>query len=154
LRRGRRRGQGAAQTVCDEGGVMEYLGSLGRLVALSCPSEERVQPAPRYREEFTVEGRRRVQVRPASPRVWDLSVGVATPAELAALSGFVTGAWGPGPWHWVPVLAQSGNLLTPGEASLMERASVSAQSIQDAGPVRASDGAWASRSVTVTISSG
>ena len=133
---------------------MEYLGSLGRLVALSCPSEERVQPAPRYTEEFTVEGRRRVQVRPASPRVWDLSVGVATPAELAALSGFVTGAWGPGPWHWVPVQAQLGNLLTPREAQLVERASVSSTSIQDAGPVRDADGLWSPRSVTVSIDSG
>lgn len=133
---------------------MEYLGSLGRLVGLSCPSSERIQPAARYSEEFTVEGRRRVQVRPASPRVWDLSVGVATPAELAALSGFLTGAWGNGPWHWVPVLAQRGNLLTPREAQLVDRASVSSASVQDAGPVRDAGGGWSARSVTVTLASG
>lgn len=133
---------------------MEYLGSLGRLIGLSCPSSERIQPAARYSEEFTVEGRRRVQVRPASPRVWDLSVGVATPSELAALSGFLTGAWGAGPWHWVPVLAQRGNLLTPREAQLVDRASVSSASVQDAGPVRDSDGGWSARSVTVTLDAG
>lgn len=133
---------------------MEYLGSLGRLIGLACPSSERTQPAARYSEEFTVEGRRRVQVRPASPRAWDLSVGVATPAELAALSGFVTGAWGNGPWHWVPVQAQRGNLLTPREAQLVERASVSSASVQDAGPVRDADGGWSPRSVTVTLDSG
>lgn len=133
---------------------MEYLGSLGRLVGLKCPSSERIQSADRYVTSTTVEGRRRAQVRPASPRTWDLSVGVATPAELAVLSDFLSGAWGAGPWHWVPVPAQRGNLLTPREASLVERASVSALSVQDAGPVRDAEGAWAPRSVTVTISSG
>lgn len=133
---------------------MEYLGSLGRLVGLKCPSSERIQSADRYVTSTTAEGRRRAQVRPASPRTWDLSVGVATPAELAVLSDFLSGAWGAGPWHWVPVPAQRGNLLTPREASLVERAGVSTESIQDGGPVRDSDGEWAPRSVTVTLSSG
>ena len=133
---------------------MEYLGSLGRLIGLSCPSTEQVTPAPRYVTASTVEGRRRAQVRPASPRAWDLSVEVATPAELAALSGFVTGAWGNGPWHWVPVQAQRGNLLTPREAQLVDRASVSANLVQDAGPVLDAAGEWSPRSVTVTASSG
>src|SRR5690606_13166280 len=114
-------GQGAASPVCDWEVLMEYLGSLGRLVGLSCPSSERVESAPRYVTSMTVEGRRRAQVRPASPRAWDLSVGVATPTELAVLSDFVTGAWGAGPWHWVSVQAQRGNMLTPGEASLVDR---------------------------------
>lgn len=133
---------------------MEYLGSLGRLIGLSCPSTEQVTPAPRYVTASTVEGRRRAQARPASPRVWDLSVEVATPAELAALSGFVTGAWGNGPWHWVSVAAQRGNLLTPRESLLLDRAGVSSNLMEDAGPVRASDGSWAPRSVRVLASSG
>lgn len=133
---------------------MEYLGSLGRLIPLRCASEERVQSTARYRESFTVEGQRRVQAIPAAPRAWDVSWDLAYPAELAALAGFTSGAWGHGPWVWVPVTAYSANLLTPGEAMLTERAGISAESIQDAGPVRDSDGNWSPRSVTVTIPSG
>lgn len=133
---------------------MEYLGSLGRLVPLRCASTERIGSEARYLESFTVEGRRRVQTRPASPRVWDASWGAATAEDSAALASFLTGAWGNGPWHWVPVLAQRGNLLTPREAQLVERAGVSASYIQDAGPVRDADGGWSARSVTVTLDSG
>lgn len=133
---------------------MEYLGSLGRLIPLRCASEERVQSTARYRESFTVEGQRRVQAIPAAPRAWDVSWDLAYPAELAALAGFTSGAWGHGPWVWVPVTAYSANLLTAGEAMLTERAGVSAASVQDAGPVRDSDGNWSPRSVTVTIDSG
>ena len=124
---------------------MEYLGSLGRLVGLSCPSSERVESAPRYVTSMTVEGRRRAQVRPASPRVWDLSVGVATPTELAVLSDFVTGAWGAGPWHWVSVQAQRGNLLTPREAALVDRRSN--PDWVEGGPVVGTDGTLAPRSM-------
>lgn len=133
---------------------MEYLGSLGRLIPLRCASEERVQSTARYRESFTVEGQRRVQAIPSAPRAWDVSWDLAYPPELAALAGFTSGAWGHGPWVWVPVTAYSANLLTPGEAMLTERAGVSAASVQDAGPVRDSDGNWSPRSVTVTIDSG
>ena len=52
------------------------------------------------------------------------------------------------------VAAQSGNLLTPREALLLDRAGVSSASVQDAGPVRDSDGNWSPRSVTVTLASG
>jgi hypothetical protein len=81
--------------------------------------------------------------------VWDLSVGVATPSELAVLSAFVTGAWGTGPWHWVPVQAQRGNLLTPREALLMDRSTVTG--LVDGPPVLDADGQRAPRSLTVSI---
>lgn len=133
---------------------MEYLGSLGRLAALRCASSERLDSGPRYTEEFTIEGRRRVQVRPASPRSWDVSWALGRPGQVALLSAFTSGAWGNGPWHWVPVQAQQGNLLTPREAQLLDRATVSAANVQDAGPVRDATGAWSPRSVTVTVASG
>lgn len=124
---------------------MEYFGSLGRLVRLSCASSERIGTAARYVPGVTVEGRRRVQVIPAPPRTWDLSWGLADPAEMAALSGFVTGAWGAGPFHWVPVQAQRGNLLTPREAMLVDRASNPLWT--EGGPVVAADGSLAPRSM-------
>ena len=133
---------------------MEYLGSLGRLIGLPCASQERTVAAPRYVEEFTVEGARRVQVRPVAPRSWAVDVSGASAGELSGLEAFAQGAWGHGPWHWVSVAAQSGNLLTPRESLLLDRAGVSSASVQDAGPVRDSDGNWSPRSVTVTIASG
>lgn len=131
-----------------------WIGDLGRLVEIPFTATENVSRQDRYTTETTVEGRRRAQVRPASPRSWSVSVPLGSGSDLAALAAFATGAWGNGPWHWVPVQAQVGNLLTPGEAQLTERAGISTESIQDAGPVRDSDGNWSPRSVTVTIDAG
>lgn len=124
---------------------MEYFGNLGRLVPLRCASSERVASAARYMEQVTVEGRRKVQAIPASPRSWELSWGLASPAEVVALSGFVTGAWGPGPFHWVPVQAWKHNLLTPREAMLAERRDNDLWT--EGGPVVATDGTIAPRSL-------
>src|SRR5699024_1022324 len=101
--RDRRAGrQGRAAPVCDEGNVMaEYLGQLGQLVELGCASTERVQSGPRYFPQVTVEGRRSVQLLPAPPRAWAVNWRAARREEVAALADFVTGGWGPGPWHWV-----------------------------------------------------
>lgn len=134
--------------------VWPYLGSLGRLIEVPFTASESVSRESRYSEEFTVEGRRRVQVRPASPRSWDVSMPLSMGAEAGALSAFTSGAWGNGPWHWIPVQAHQGNLLTPREAQLLDRASVSGLNVQDAGPVRDASGAWSPRSVTVTLTSG
>lgn len=131
---------------------MEYFGDLGRLVPLRCASSERVQAAGRYVPSVTVEGRRRVQVVPASPRAWDVSWGLTHPGEAAALSAFTTGAWGAGPWHWLPLQAHRGNLLTPREADLVEWTARPALSA--GGPVRDADGAWAARSLLHSLSSG
>ena len=131
-----------------------FLGSLGRLQVVPFTASEQVSSEARYAEEFTVEGRRRVQARPVSPRSWSVDVNGATAGELSALSAFAQGAWGNGPWHWVPVQAQRGNLLTPRESLLLDRAGVSGTLVQDAGPVRGADGSWVPRSVTVSASSG
>ena len=117
-------------------------------------ASESVSRADRYVESTTVEGARRVQVRPAAPRSWSVDVRGASGAEVSGLEAFAQGAWGNGPWHWVSVAAQTGNLLTPRESLLLDRAGVSGTLIQDAGPVRGSDGSWAPRSVTVSAPSG
>ena len=131
-----------------------FIGSLGRLVEVPFTASENVSRADRYVESTTVEGARRVQVRPVAPRSWSVDVSGASADELSGLEAFAQGAWGSGPWHWVSVAAQVGNLLTPREAQLLDRAVVSSASVQDAGPVRDSDGAWSPRSVTVTLASG
>lgn len=126
---------------------MEYIGELGRLIGLRCASTERVEAAPRYVTESTVEGRRRVQVVPVSPRSWDVQWDLAYPEEVATVAGFAEGAWGNGPWHWVPIQAQHGNLLTPREAALIGYVSFSY--VADGGPVRDATGAWSPRSLVV-----
>lgn len=132
--------------------VWPFIGSLGRLVEVPFTASESVSRADRYVEALTVEGARRVQVLPASPRSWAVDVRGATPNEVSGIASFANGAWGAGPWHWVPVLAQRGNLLTPREADLVEwtaRAALSA-----GGPVRDADGVWAARSLLHSLASG
>lgn len=131
---------------------MEYLGSLGRLVPLRCASTERVQSLPRYVERVTVEGRRRVQMIPASPRAWDVSWDLTYPGEETALAAFASGAWGPGPWHWASVDAWQGNLLTPTEADLTGVLYNDRWSL--GGPMLRASGAWSGRSLVVAVPSG
>ena len=131
---------------------MEYLGELGRLVPLRCASAERVQAAARYVDRVTVEGRRRVQVVPASPRTWDVSWDLAYVDEVSALAPFLTGAWGSGSWHWVSVDAWQGNLLTPTEADLTGVAYNDRWSL--GGPMRRENGDWSGQSLAVSVQSG
>lgn len=131
--------------------MAEYLGELGRLVRLRCASTERAGRAARYRERTTVEGLRRVQVIPAQARTWDVDWALADQSEVAALSQFVTGAWGSGPWHWVSVEASRWNLLTPDEADLVSH---SVSGVTDVGPMLDVDGVWRARSVGTTLTSG
>lgn len=126
-----------------------FIGSLGRLVEVPFTASENVSRADRYVEATTVEGVRRVQVRPASPRSWAVDVRGATPGEVSGLASFTTGAWGPGPWHWVPVQAQRGNLLTPREAGLLDYGALPWWS--PGGPVRNAEGAWSASSISSSL---
>lgn len=129
-----------------------YLGEPGRLVQVPGTASEDVSREDRYVVEKTVEGRRRAQVRPASPRSWSVDVPLGSGTDISGLEAFAWGAWGRGPWQWITVAAQTGNLLTPQEAMLVDR--VSSSALTDAGPVRVTDGTWAARSVSVALSSG
>lgn len=130
------------------------IGDMGRLVEVRFTATENVSRTERYAEEFTVEGRRRVQLRPYAPRSWDVSVPIGGSEDIAVLAEFFSGGWGKGPWQWVPVAAQVGNMLTPEESMLVDFRSTGGYLAQ-AGPVRISDGSWAGRSLEVTgLSSG
>lgn len=132
--------------------MAEYFGSPGRLVALRCASTEGLSSGARYSTRTTLEGYRRAQVAPAAPRTWSVSWGLAYTSELTALVPFVTGAWGSGPWHWVPIQAQRLNLLTPRESLLLDRAA--SNNVLDGGPLATPDGGWAPRSGLVDLASG
>lgn len=128
---------------------MEYLGSLGRLVGLRCNSDQRVSASPRYSTSTTVEGRRFAQVIPTDARAWDISWDLSDPGEVSKLTAFTTGAWGLGPWHWVSVQAQRGNLLTPREAGLLDYEAL--QWWSPGGPVRDAGGAWSAGSISSSL---
>lgn len=128
---------------------MEYLGNFGRLVGLRTSSSLQTALAARYSVETTVEGRRFAQVSPSSARSWDIQWRGAQGPDLAALSAFTSGAWGAGPWHWVPVQAQQGNLLTPREAGLLDYEAL--QWWSPGGPVRDAEGAWSARSISSSL---
>lgn len=130
------------------------IGGLGRLFPIQFAATEVLGQEERYSFTTTLEGARRAQTRPLQARSWKIDVPFGRGEDVAAIEGLASGAWGGGPWRFLSVEAQKGNLLTPLEAELVERASVSTASLQDAGPVRDSTGSWAPRSVTVTLDSG
>lgn len=94
---------------------MIYLGTPGRMVGLKCPSSQVVEDAGRHSFATTLEGQRFAQVAPASysARSWELNVGLARPEDVATLSAFSRGVWGPGPFRFIPAGAGHQNLLTP-----------------------------------------
>lgn len=126
---------------------MIYLGSLGRMVGIKCPASQNVQSEERYTPSVTLEGRRKMQVRPVGRRTWSLQTSDATtPAEHSLLSQFVNGAWGNGPFVFVSADAPHTNLLTPAAASCDPALITAPASISNGGPVEFEPGLWSGRS--------
>lgn len=97
---------------------MMYLGSIGRMVKLGCAAAQEVSRVPRYLYQTTVEGNRRAQALPSTAREWAISMPVSAPSEMAALSDFATGAWGNGPFIFLPETALATNALPPSISNL------------------------------------
>lgn len=125
---------------------MIYLGTLGRIVGIKCPSSQSVEPASRYVFEPTLEGKIKGQARPVGRRTWNLELSSATsPSEHSALSAFANGEWGIGPFIFVPVDAPHTNLLTPQASSCAETTFATAK---PGGPVNLGADGWAGASLT------
>ena len=98
---------------------MIYLGALGRLVPIRCASSQQVGHGDRYSTLETLEGRVKAQVRPVRRREWSVGFGDLTSAEDASkLLEFVEGAWGSGPFRFVPTEAPTTNMCTPAQSVL------------------------------------
>lgn len=123
-----------------------YLGTLGRLIPIYSNPSMKVSGIPARSFQTTLEGRVKVQVKSVARRSWDLSAAYASPSEVAALMDFAMGAWGNGPFVWVPPTAPSINLLSPEVASCGPAASVSV-AVSVVGPLLLADGSWAGRSL-------
>ena len=97
---------------------MMYLGTLGRMVPIKCPTTQRVTTTDRYTFSTTLGGAVKAQVGPVGKRTWDIGLGsLTTPADVGALMDFVTGGWGVGPFVFVPADAPVVNMLTPKAAA-------------------------------------
>lgn len=97
---------------------MMYLGTLGRMVPIKCPTTQRVAPADRYSFNTTLGGAVKAQAGPVGRRTWGIGLGpLSTPSDVGALMDFANGAWGAGPFWFVPADAPVVNMLSPGAAS-------------------------------------
>lgn len=124
---------------------MIYLGSLGRMVGVACPAEQRSSTADRYSFQTTLGGRVKAQVRPEGRRTWDLRLPrTSTSSDVAVLQAFADGSWGPGPFRFVPAEAPSTNLLPPRVAACDSSENPS-YLVVDGGPVQV-DGQWFAQS--------
>lgn len=125
-----------------------YLGSLGRMVELYTTPSAQTSAAERYTFKSTLEGRSKAQVRPIGRRSWTWNASYADPSEQAALVQFAQGAWGRGPFWFVPADAPRTNVLTPGAASCdpLEVTMGSGAVLLGSPPLLTPDG-WAARSI-------
>lgn len=125
---------------------MIYLGTLGRMIGIKCPSSQNVQTEERYSFQTTLEGRVKAQAKPIGRRTWSLGTSDATtPAEHSKLSQFASGAWGPGPFVFVSADAPYTNMLTP-DASLCDPLAVTlatGSTVLDTPPMVTQDGVFA-----------
>lgn len=93
---------------------MMYLGTVGRMASIKCPTMQRVNHADRYTFSTTLGGAVKAQAGPVGKRTWDIGLGsLTTPADVGVLMEFANGAWGPGPFWFVPSDAPVVNMLTP-----------------------------------------
>lgn len=126
---------------------MIYLGTLGRMVELKCPSQQQLDMGDRFSFEPTLEGRIKGQAQPIQRRTWSISTSDATtPMQQAAILSFVHGEWGVGPFVFISTDALVTNLLTPSAAACQDFGPVTTN-IQAGGPVEVSPGDWAGASV-------
>jgi len=117
-----------------------YLGTLGRMIGIKCPSSQNVSAEERFTFTRTMEGKRKAQARQISRRTWSLQTSRATkPTEHSAVTAFAHGAWGPGPFVFVSAEAPHTNLLSP-KWSLCDPSIPSASSVVGAGPVEVEPG--------------
>lgn len=135
---------------------MIHLGTLGRMIGIKCPASQNVEVEERYTFQTTLEGIRKAQVRPIGRRSWSLQTSDATtPAEHSLLAQFASGAWGPGPFWFLPADAPGLNIMSPG-ASLCapgEYFLTSGVTVTEDAPMLTPDG-WAARSLLKNTANG
>lgn len=123
-----------------------YLGQLGRLIKLWTTPSAQVETEDYYSFQVTLEGNRIAQRRPTGRRAWSVSAEYSTPYDTGVLDDFVSGAWGPGPFVFIPVDAPVTNMMDPRAASCDPLGGMQSTDVS-AGPMLTPDG-WAPRSLS------
>lgn len=94
-----------------------YIGPIGGLVPLKCPSSLNLDVTRAQSLATTTGGRRVAFQAPRSHRSWSVDTSAATPSEVTAVQALEAGVYGPPPWHWVDPWAQVTNMLTPASSA-------------------------------------
>lgn len=123
-----------------------YIGPLGGLVEVDCPSGLRTAADRPVSTRVTTSGVVRQQVSRRASREWDVQWGAARPEQIANLAALAAGEFGIGPFWFVDPWAQVTNLLAPA-ASTLESSPPSGMTA--GGPVDLADGSRAGRSWVV-----
>lgn len=123
-----------------------YIGPLGGLVEVDCPSSLRTAADRPVSTRVTTSGVVRQQVSRRTSREWDVQWGAAQPQQIANLAALAAGEFGIGPFWFVDPWAQATNVLAPA-ASTLE--SVPPSGMSAGGPVALADGSRAGRSWVV-----
>lgn len=126
---------------------MIYLGRVGRMIGIKCPSSQQIENEPRHSFQRTLEGKRKGQSLPLNRRTWSLQTSQATSQEhVSNLNMFADGLWGPGPFWFVSADAPFTNLLTPDVSTCGEAAAYGAQ-VSSVGELYLGKGVYAPRSL-------
>lgn len=124
-----------------------YLGSPGAMVRVACPADQSKDTARPARYLNTIGGTTFTQVGSRTKRSWDVRLPAAsTPAEVAAWEAFVEGEFGHGPWHFIPEMAATTNLISPRGSVLDHGETVHGGTSPNGGPMTLADGSRAGRS--------
>lgn len=127
-----------------------YLGQLGRMIELKCPSSQQLSMDGEPSFQTTLGGRRIAQMPAAiGRRAWQCQLSDAsTPQEIAAVMSFIDGEWGNGPFRFISADAPVVNMLSPAAASSDPTLILPASSgsAYGGGPMLTPDG-WAGRSL-------
>ena len=130
-----------------------YLGTLGRLIEVKCPTSLQESRSGGFAFSATLEGKVKAQVLPGGRRVWDVELGqLTTPQDLQVLEQFSHGMWGAGPFVFVSADAPVTNVLHPAAVRVDASAGLLSSNRVD-GPLLTPDG-WAARSLGHTSGQG
>lgn len=127
---------------------MIYLGTLGRMIGIKCPSSQQLTSEGEPSFEYSLEGRRLAQVAPSiGRRAWQCQLSDAsTPDQVGAIMAFINREWGNGPFNFVSADAPVTNMLSPA-ASTTDSSWIQSSVLMGGGPMLLPDGTWAGRSI-------